>query len=209
METWTVDHQQYLHSAIQEEEERFYLSIMMRRRVWVETQKRMTRMPIMSCPVINQAVNNIMDGKDGGNMVAIIELNQKAFMERAFPTTNQNKDYANSIAIRACRPQEEVDYIEYVVKHWQVGVEVKNMLPGHDKGQRSTELNIINDRHFAAKVQQTSSRPMSNFSNIISNIPIIGGIVLHFLPPHLHLFGIIKIIKQYHSLEKFGIHQSF
>jgi hypothetical protein len=36
-------------------------------------------------PVTNQAVNNIMEGKDGGELAAIIANHFNAFMKRVFP----------------------------------------------------------------------------------------------------------------------------
>ena len=34
-----------------------------------------------------------------------------------------------------CRPQRELDYIEYVVKNWQVDVEIWKMVPGRDRDE--------------------------------------------------------------------------
>ena len=35
----------------------------------------------------------------------------------------------------SARPQGELDYIEYVVKNWQNGVDLKDMLPSLEKDQ--------------------------------------------------------------------------
>jgi hypothetical protein len=57
-------------------------------------------------------------------------------MERAFPVkdvSTADNPQQKSGSILACRPQEELDYIEYVVCNWQVGVDVRLMPPGHEK----------------------------------------------------------------------------
>ena len=38
-----------------------------------------------------------------------------------------------SSLILSCRPQADLNYIEYVVKNWQVGVEIRNMVSGQDR----------------------------------------------------------------------------
>jgi len=69
-------------------------------------------------------------------MAAIVEMHRQAFMERASPP-DEEEDHPQkkSASIQAARPQAELDYIEYVVKNWRHGVEVRNMLPSLDKDQ--------------------------------------------------------------------------
>jgi hypothetical protein len=42
-------------------------------------------------PVTNQAVNDLMEGKDVGDLVAIIASHKKACMERVFPPGKEEK----------------------------------------------------------------------------------------------------------------------
>jgi hypothetical protein len=89
-------------------------------------------------PATNQAVNNIMEGKDGGELAAIIANHRNVFMERAFPL-GQGEEQAYSIpqsksaAIKSCRPKKELDYITYGVRNWQVGVEIRKMDSGPER----------------------------------------------------------------------------
>jgi hypothetical protein len=71
------------------------------------------------------------------NTAAVVAAHRLEFMQRAFPpqpavgkATTQG---AAAVSIKACRPQGEVDYIVYILMHWQVGV-------------RLTELNLGTER---------------------------------------------------------------
>jgi hypothetical protein len=63
-------------------------------------------------PVTNQVVNDLMEGKDVGDLSAIISSHEKAFMERAF-SSGKEKNYLNakskSASIPSCRPKSELD----------------------------------------------------------------------------------------------------
>ncbi len=87
-------------------------------------------------PVTNQAVNDLMEGKDVGDLAAIISSHKKAFMERAFPS-GEEKNYFNakskSASIPLCQPKLELDYIIYVVSNWQVGFQIRSMTPGYKR----------------------------------------------------------------------------
>jgi len=88
-------------------------------------------------PVTDSAArNDNFEGGDSAQMAAIVNMHRRAFMERAFPPDapfdNQHKAAAS---ISSARPQAELDYIEYVVKHWQHGIELKDMLPSQEKEQ--------------------------------------------------------------------------
>ena len=56
-----------------------------------------------------------------------------------FPPDREQMDADNpqkkSGSILSCWPQVELDYIEFIVKNWQVGVEVWNMVPGQDRDE--------------------------------------------------------------------------
>ncbi len=54
-------------------------------------------------PVTNQAVNDLMEGKDVGDQAAIIASHKKAFMERAFPS-GEEKKYLNVKSKSASTP---------------------------------------------------------------------------------------------------------
>jgi len=86
-------------------------------------------------PVTDAAINNMMEGGDCGEMAAIIAMHRQAFMERAFPPEQQDENHPQkkSGAIQNARPQEEFDYIEYVIKHWQPDKEIRHMLPGPER----------------------------------------------------------------------------
>jgi hypothetical protein len=98
-------------------------------RIMIST--KMTRMLIMC--VANQAVNNIMEGKDDGDLAAFIANHRNVFMERAFPSGKEqaySKPKSISAAIKSCRPKKELDYITFVVGIWQAGVEIRKMASG-------------------------------------------------------------------------------
>ena len=87
-------------------------------------------------PVTDAAINNMMEGGDCGEMAAIVDMHRRAFMKRAFPP-DEEFDNPQKVAasMQAARPQAELDYIEYVVKNWRHGVEVRHMLPSLEKDQ--------------------------------------------------------------------------
>ncbi len=61
-------------------------------------------------PVINWAVNNIMGGKDGGEMAAIIANHRNAFAERDFPPGEEQAyslPQSKCAAIKSCHPEKE------------------------------------------------------------------------------------------------------
>ncbi len=78
-----------------------------------------------------------MEGKDVGDLAAIIASHKKAFMEKAFPPGKEKK-YLNakskSASIPSRWPKLELDYIIYVVSNWQVGVQIRSMTPGYKRG---------------------------------------------------------------------------
>ena len=87
-------------------------------------------------PVTNQTVNNIMEGKDGGEMSAIIANRCNVFMERAFPPGEEQAyslPQSKCAAIKSCRPKKELDYITYIVQNWQVGMEIRKMDSGPER----------------------------------------------------------------------------
>ena len=89
-------------------------------------------------PVTNAATKNKLVGQDSSELAGIIEAHRKAYMERAFPVkdvSTADNPQSKSGSILACRPQEDLDYIAYVVRHWQVGVDVRLMPPGHEKDE--------------------------------------------------------------------------
>ena len=88
-------------------------------------------------PATDAAINNMMEGGDCGEMAAIIAMHRRAFMERAFPPEEQedNHPQKKSGSIQNARPQEEFDYIQYVVQRWQPDKEIRHMLPGPERDQ--------------------------------------------------------------------------
>jgi hypothetical protein len=59
-------------------------------------------------------------------------------MQRAFPPQPANvgkkkTQGAAAASIKACRPQSEVDYIMYILMHWQVGIRLTAMNPGTER----------------------------------------------------------------------------
>ena len=86
-----------------------------------------------------QCTKDVMDLKDSVESKELTELHCKVFMERAFPPEKGSKTYSNtqkkSGSILACRLQAEMDYIVYVIKNWQVGVEAKFMANGIERDE--------------------------------------------------------------------------
>ena len=68
-------------------------------------------------PVTDAAINNMLAGGDCGEMAAIIAMHRRAFMERAFPPEQQedNHPQKKSGSIQNARPQEDFNYIQYVI----------------------------------------------------------------------------------------------
>ena len=89
----------------------------------------------------DKAMDLVIQGKDSWEPDAIqkgIKIrHRQAFMEKAFPA-EQEKTFANaqvkSACIKTCRPQSEIDYIIYVINHWQKGTEVKSLPPRSREG---------------------------------------------------------------------------
>jgi hypothetical protein len=87
-------------------------------------------------PVTNRAVNDLMEGKNVGDLAVIIASHKKAFMERVFPS-GKEKNYLNSksksASIPSFQPKSKLDYIIYVFLNWQVGVQIRTMTPGYER----------------------------------------------------------------------------
>ena len=95
------------------------------------------------------AVTNVADSArlreemppDSSELDEIVDRHRRVFIERAFPPEREvaqgdvNAKKKKSASILACRPQRELDYIEFVVKNWHVGVELRRMLPGCDRDE--------------------------------------------------------------------------
>jgi hypothetical protein len=69
------------------------------------------------------------------NTAAVVAAHWLEFMQRAFLPQPANVGKAKtqgaaSASIKACRPQSEVDYIVYILIHWQVGVRLTELNPG-------------------------------------------------------------------------------
>jgi hypothetical protein len=74
-------------------------------------------------------------------------------MHRAFPPQPANvgkkkTQDAAAVSIKACRLQSEVDYIMYILMHWQVSIWLTDMNPGTDRDrlQKSCIGNIAMDQ---------------------------------------------------------------
>jgi hypothetical protein len=66
-------------------------------------------------------------------------------MQRAFPPQPANIEKkktqgAAAASIKACRLQSEVDYIMYILMHWQVGIRLTDLIPGTEKERLQTFL---------------------------------------------------------------------
>ncbi len=67
------------------------------------------------------------------NTITVIAAHRLEFMQRAPQPANVGKKKTQGAAaafIKACRPQSEVDYIMYILMHWQVGIQVTDLNPG-------------------------------------------------------------------------------
>ncbi len=69
------------------------------------------------------------------NTGTVVAAHWLEFMQRAFPPQPANvgktkTQGAAAASIKACRLQSEVDYIVYILMHWQVGVRLTELNPG-------------------------------------------------------------------------------
>jgi len=95
-----------------------------------EDDKDTDYVPVTDTAAMN---DNFKEG-NSGEMAAIVNMHCRAFMERAFPPDAEfNNQHKAAASINSARPQKELDYIEYVVKHWHHGIELKDMLPSLEK----------------------------------------------------------------------------
>ncbi len=72
------------------------------------------------------------------NTAAVVAAHRLEFMQRAFPPQLANVGKAKiqgaaAVSIKACRPQSEVDYIVYILMHWQVGAWLTELNPGTER----------------------------------------------------------------------------
>ncbi len=72
------------------------------------------------------------------NTAAVVAAHWLEFMQRFFPPQPANVGKAKTqgaaaASIKACRPQSEVDYIVYVLMHWQVGIWLTELNPGTER----------------------------------------------------------------------------
>ncbi len=79
---------------------------------------------------------------------AVVVAHRLEFMQRAFPHQPANVGKAKTqgaaaASIKACRPQSEVDYIVYILMHWQVGVQLTELNPGNERDR----LQLFRKKH--------------------------------------------------------------
>ncbi len=71
------------------------------------------------------------------NTASVVAAHWLEFMQRAFtpqPAIGKAKTQgAAAGSIKACRPQGEVDYIVYILMHWQVGIRLTELNPGTER----------------------------------------------------------------------------
>jgi hypothetical protein len=77
------------------------------------------------------------------NTATVVVAHQLEFMQRAFPPQPANvgkkkTQGAAAASIEACRPQSEVDYIMYILMHWQVGIRLTDLNPGTERDRLKT-----------------------------------------------------------------------
>jgi hypothetical protein len=68
--------------------------------------------------------------------LAVVKEHRREFMWRAFPEKQLPAGVSQSVAaatISLCRPLKELQYITEVVRHWQVGVKIKEMDAGYER----------------------------------------------------------------------------
>jgi hypothetical protein len=58
---------------------------------------------------------------------------QRAFSPKPANDGKKKNQGAAAASIEACRLQSEVDYIMYILMHWQVGVKLTDMNPGTER----------------------------------------------------------------------------
>ncbi len=142
-------------------------------------------------PVNNQAVNDLMEGKDVWDLAVIIASHKKAFMERAFPSGKEKK-YLNaknkSASSPLCRHKLELDYIIYVVTNRQVGVQIsRSMTPGYKRDsllhfchQHKKGNKYIHQYHFEEVFPPGNLEPCTVVKRMVENEEgkmVVGGTV--------------------------------
>ena len=91
-------------------------------------------------PTTDKAMDAVIQGKGSwetdGILKGIKMRHRQAFMDKAFPPQKETT-YANaqvkSACMKTCRPQSDIDYIIYVITHWQKGTEAKSLPPGPER----------------------------------------------------------------------------
>ncbi len=82
-------------------------------------------------------MNNVMEGKGTWEEDAITAQHRKAFYMKAFLPINPHKWFKKpqlkSASMTVCRPKSEVDYIKYVIQHWEKGTVICEMEDGEEK----------------------------------------------------------------------------
>jgi hypothetical protein len=107
------------------------------------------------------------------NTATVVAAHQLEFIQRAFPPKpadngKKKTQGAAAASIIACRPQSEVDYITYVLMHWQVGVKLTDRNPGTEKdlGCKSFVGNI------AMEPKQLPNTVLSRFRCPMKNLTL-------------------------------------
>jgi hypothetical protein len=77
------------------------------------------------------------------NTATVVAVHQLEFMQRAFPPQPANvgkkkTQGAATVFFKACRRQSEVDYIMYILMHWQVGVQLTDLNSGTERDRLKT-----------------------------------------------------------------------
>ena len=78
--------------------------------------------PATDGPIQQDAVDDMLIAEKAAEL---IEKHHQEFMKRAFSVRTLAADVpltTASASIKMCRPQKDIDYIIYVLKNWQVGV---------------------------------------------------------------------------------------
>jgi len=99
------------------------------------TRKRTLRMKEHDyIPVTDKAIGNVMEETKKATYVPadnLLKKHRDAFMARAFPPPNPHllgkKPQSKSASISQCCPQEDVDYIKFVVANRHKGTEICTM----------------------------------------------------------------------------------
>jgi hypothetical protein len=90
-------------------------------------------------PITNQAINNIMERKGTWEEDGITVQHCKVFYLKDFPPANPHQQFdkpqSKSTSMALCHPKTEVDYIKYVIQHWEKGIEICNMEDGEEKNR--------------------------------------------------------------------------